>query len=311
MMTDEDSYDPKEFDHDSNPEVADKKGQMLVIYLPEGSVIVDRTDVSLADLPKTVIQQNIEESIVALAPTQVVVQAAVEPTPQVPVQPSVQEIVRLVVQEMLHTTGQVPVQANVQAPAKIATPTPKHSHRPHLPKRRKINWAHGINTAFVLYITLVAIVPAVMTSAFGIGIYASKIAHPGASISKGDLMISELIPAPDIKVNDVLLVRDSNTWFLDVRQVSSNTSSGGLATIATAATSGSPFDKTYVLSKNSNVFRIMRTVPILGFVPIILASTITKVLGGLFLLVMNLYVHFRRARRRREAGIHLGLRTRR
>lgn len=327
-MTDENTTDAASSHSENVPDSADKKGQMLVIYLPEGSVIVDRTDISLSAAPKIVAEPA---------------EAKAEPAKQVenvtpqPLQPTLQEVVQLAVQEVLQITGhaqketpkvvtpapvaetQAPVGerpaafADYPAPAARANPmpaerpanshvgahVPKGAHRVHVRRRRKLNWVHGINTLLVAYILMVAIVPAVMSSAFGTAVYAAKAAHPGVLIAKGDLMVCSELPASQLKVNDVLLVRDGNSWRLDTRQITSVTTTGDLSTITTASTGGAAIDKTYVLPKDGGSYKVSRVIPKLGYVPIVLSSTIAKVLGGLFILVLNLSVHYRRLRRRR------------
>lgn len=327
-MTDENTTDAASSHSENVPDLTDKKGQMLVIYLPEGSVIVDRTDINLSAAPKIVAEP---------------VEAKAEPAKQVenvtpqPLQPTLQEVVQLAVQEVLQITGHAPKEtpktvtpapvaetqapvgerpaafADYPAPVARANPSPverpANSHvgahvpqgvqRVHVHRRRKLNWVHGINTLLVAYVLMVAIVPAVMSSAFGTAVYASKVAHPGALIAKGDLMVCTELPASQLKVNDVLLVRDGNSWRLDVRQVTSVATTGDLSTITTASTGGAAIDKTYVLPKDGGSYKVSRVIPKLGYVPIVLSSTIAKVLGGLFILVLNLMVHYRRLRRRR------------
>ncbi len=299
-MTDEDMTNPAPSHSENVPDLTDKKGQMLVIYLPEGSVIVDRTDINLSTAPKTVIEQA---------------EAKAEPVKQVenvipqPLQPTLQEVVQLAVQEALQITGHAAKETpQVVTPAPVVetpanshfgSPAPQGAQRVHVRRRRKLNWVHGINTLLVVYLLMVAIVPAILSSAFGTAIYASKVAHPGALIAKGDLMVCTELPASQLKVNDVLLVRDGNSWRLDARQVTSVTTSNDLSTITTASTGGVAIDKTYVLPKDGGSYKVSRVIPKLGYVPIVLSSTISKVLGGLFILVLNLTVHFRRLRKRR------------
>jgi len=335
-MTEEDAPDSKAAHPELTPEGADKKGQMLVIYLPEGSVIVDRTDINLATAPQAVVEK---------------VETKPEPAPEVetagpqPLQPTLQEVVQLAVQEVLKITGHDQSEApkveapkveapKVEAPkiessapiverqtafadypAPTARQTPssaggishsntdstahKGARHVHVRRRRKLNWVHGINTLLVAYLLLVAIVPAVMSSAFGTAIYASKTTHPGVLIAKGDLMVCTELPASQLKVNDVLLVRDGNSWHLDARQITSVTTAGALTTVNTGSTGGTAIDKTYVLPKDSGSYKVSRVIPKLGYVPIVLSSTLVKVLGGLFVLILNLTIHFRRLRRRR------------
>lgn len=325
-MTEENTPDSKAAHPELTPDGADKKGQMLVIYLPEGSVIVDRTDTNLAAAPKEIAEQ-------------VAAKATPAPESEAPSaqqsQPTLQEVVQLAVQEVLQIAGLAQKEAPKPEPvaptaevvkpieerqgpsgdyatpkqneliAEKSTPVASNTHavkglrQVHVKRRRKLNWVHGINTLLVAYLLLVAIVPGVMSSAFGTAVYAAKSAHPGALIAKGDLMVCNELPASQLKVNDVLLVRDGNSWRLDARQVTSVTTSGSLTTVNTGSTGGAAIDKTYVLPKDSASYKVSRVIPRLGYVPMILSSTIMKILVGLFILVLNLTVHFRRLRRRR------------
>lgn len=345
-MTDENTSNVAPSHSESSDGLNENKGQMLVIYLPEGSVIVDRTDVNLAHAPQAIVEHiplKAEPTVAPVAPV-----AAVAPTAPEPMQSTLQEVVQLAVQEVLKiTTGaqgatHVAVSPAVEAPATVpvvppvvetsapvaernvtnpdypapaatqdpfveaeirqtpvAKPSAHVARRVHVRRRRKINWVHGINTALVAYLLIVAIFPAVMSSAFGMAVYASKNAHPGALIAKGDLMVCTELPASKLKVNDILLVRDGNSWHLDARQVTSISTAGDLSTVSTASTGGVAIDKTYVLPRDSGSYKVSRVIPKLGIVPIILSSTIVKLIGGLLILALNLIVHYRRLYRRR------------
>jgi hypothetical protein len=326
MMTEENTSDSKSSHPELTPDQGDKKGQMLVIYLPEGSVIVDRTDMHLSSA-----REAIDEHVAPKSEPVPVEPIAERAAPQ-QLQPTLQEVVQLAVQEVLlitgHSASQAPKEAlpsaeasslegkasdafaDYPAPAPknavpvTAAPTVRHSaqtgaRRVYVRRRRKINWVHGINTFLVIYLLLVAIVPAVLSSAFGVAIYASKTSRPGALIAKGDLMVCTELPASKLKANDVLLVRDGNSWRLDARQVTSNTINGGISTITTASTGGVAIDKTYVVPQNSGSYVVSRVIPKLGYAAIILSSTYAKVIGGLFILILNLTVHYRRSRKRR------------
>lgn len=247
-----------------------KNGQMLVIHLPEGSVIVDRTEVNQETVP-----------------------------PQ-PMHSTLQEVVQLAVREVMQVNG-----APTSSPQSTSSPnvlprTRRHNYRNHPPRRLRLNWVHGINTLFVAYIALVLVLPAILSSFFGLSIYASKVAHPGVSISSGDLMICRVVPAVGLKVNDVVLVRDGNIWRLDVRQITSNSSDATNSTITTASTSGTPTTKTFVMPIVSSMYKVSSIVPKLGYVLIFFGATITKVIGALFILILNMTVHSRRVRRRRQ-----------
>ena len=327
-MTDESTPDSKAGHPELTPEGADRKGQMLVIYLPEGSVIVDRTDTNMAGAPKEIVEQ---------------VEAKPAPASQIetavpqPMQPTLQEVVQLAVQEVLQIAGiaqkeapkveavapaaeepkpvaerQVPSAEHVAPSSKQSSPVAEKvsasvaqghvgygTRQVHVRRRRKVNWVHGINTFLVAYLLIIAIVPAVVASAFGTELYASKLAHPGALIARGDLMVTDKLPTANLQVNDVILVRDGYSWHLDVRVVSAVTTAGSLTTVTTESTGGTAIEKTYVMPSDSGAYKVTRVIPELGYVPIFLSSVIVKVLGGLFILILNVVVHFRRLRRRR------------
>jgi hypothetical protein len=336
MMTDEDTPDSKHINSVNPPEVAEKKGQMLVIYLPEGSVIVDRTDVNLSTAPQAILEHIMPKA------EEKVVEPVVEEAPVQQMQPTLQEVVQLAVAEVMRitekastpiqrerpaapiqkeqpTVAQIP-QTNVNESAPFSdyavpfteypAPAAKNSAPTLAPattlarqvrvrRRRKINWVHGVNTVLVGYLLLAAIVPAVLSSAFGTAVYASQITRSGVLIAKGDLMVCKELPASQLQVNDVLLVRDGNSWRLDARQVTSNVTTGALSTVTTSSTGGAAVDETYVLAKDARSYQVTRVIPKLGYVAILFSSIYVKVLGGLFILILNLIVHIRRSRRGR------------
>lgn len=327
MMTDENTPDSKAFHPDDAPGSDSKKGQMLVIYLPEGSVIVDRTDMGIHPAYEPITERVTPTTVATPAPE--ITPPAISASVPQPLQVTLEEIVHLVVQEMMHNNekGASSIQPiekvktpSTEQPSRkpefadeldsinrprpaarlIATPAQApHVRRMHFRKRRQLNWVHGVNTFFVTFIVLVSVVPAILSSFYGVAIYASRAPHPGASIAQGDLMVSHVMPASGLKANDVVLVRDGNTWQLDVRQVTSNTTGSGISTLTTESTGGLAIDKTYAMPADTKVYQVLTIVPKLGYVPMYVASTVIKVFGGLFILILNLTIHYRRSRQRR------------
>lgn len=273
-----------------------KNGQMLVIYLPEGSVIVDRTDINLSAAPQQIVEKTVTTPITERKPY--------EDSSTQPSQTTLQEIVQIAIQEVLQNSLKTSEKSEIPTRPEIPTKSDSHPHVPrlthgvHFPRRR-ISWIHGINTLLVTYIILVSVLPAMLSSFFGIGVYASKVSHPYASISAGDLMITRQLLARDLRVNDVLLVRNADTWRLDARQVTARTKDATGTILTTVSTRGQSSTRQFSMSDTSKVFKVSTIVPKLGYVPMILSSTLTKVLGGLFVLFLNVRVHFQRSRRRR------------
>ena len=290
MATTENNPESVSTQHGDATDVENKKGQMLVIYLPEGSVIVDRTDIGSTDAP-----EPINERIVRVPNAQ---QTPVEPvisSPQ-PIHHTLQELVQLTVQEVMQKNINSSQATENPSGSEFPPRRPHRLHRPRFRRRRHPNWVHGINTLLVTYIVLASILPSILFALFGVSVYASKAAHPAASIARGDLMIASEIPAVGLKVNDVILIRGANTWRLDVRQVVANSFDATNATVTTAATSETPSQSTFVMAVASPVHEVSTIIPKLGYVPMFLSATASKVFGALAILILNLGVHYRRTR---------------
>src|SRR5487761_2024884 len=125
MMTNEDVPDSRAFNADNTPESENKKGQMLVIYLPEGSVIVDRTDIDQTHAPQVIRE-------IAPSPN-------AKPEPEVPAvtaipvqisEPNLEEIVQRAVKEALRASEKSTVQEPLRTPEKpTVQPEPKRKAR--------------------------------------------------------------------------------------------------------------------------------------------------------------------------------------
>lgn len=219
-----------------------KKGQTLVIYLPEGAVIIDRSDVASGSLPADVATENRRS-------------------------------------DKTHESVKQPVPV------------------------QHLDWLHVFNISFIAFIALVALFPTLLATFFGTAIYASSSSSAQASIYRGDLMISKLIPASESHVGDVLLLRNEFSWEFEVRQVtiSSTSIADDSTTIATETETGAASSDSYVLDSHTRVHKITSVIPKLGDATIILTSIAAKIGIGISLLALNVVVQFRRARRRRAS----------
>lgn len=217
-----------------------KKGQTMVIYLPEGAVIIDRSNVTSGFLPADVATEHIHID-------------------------------------------------------KTHEPVKQHV------REQSLDWLHIFNISFIAFIALVALFPTLLSTFFGTAIYASSSSSAQASIYRGDLMVSKIIPASESHVGDVLLLRNEFSWEFEVRQVtiSSTSIADDSTTIATESETGATSSDSYVLDSHTRVHKIASVIPKLGDATIILTSIAAKIGIGISLLALNVVVQFRRARRRR------------
>ena len=164
-------------------------------------------------------------------------------------------------------------------------------------KRR--SWAYRVNTLLIAYLLIATIFPLILSSMFGLSAHASRISHPGARISSGDLMVSHSKLARDLVVNDIILIRLGQNWKMDVRKVTSVTSAGKMVVLKTISTGNKATAHSEEFTKNENAYLVSKVIPHLGYVPLILGSGWMKTIGLLFILILNFTVFLNRFRRPR------------
>ena len=167
-------------------------------------------------------------------------------------------------------------------------------------RRHHVDWMHFINFAFVAYIACVSVIPPVLSAYFDTAVYAATSSIPGATIYRGDLMVSKFVPVSKLNVNDVVLLRDEHTWNLKVRKVQDISTLGGgaLTTITTGSDLGAASRNSYTLNSATRIHKVTSVIAGIGSLSIIVTSIFVKIGGGLFILTLNIIVHIRRVRRR-------------
>jgi hypothetical protein len=308
--------DENVFPADSQLDTAKKKGQMLVIYLPEGSVILDRTNIGEDDFPDEVVVHQAGH-VVTPPVTPVEVPAHI-PTPLLvtpPVTPV--EVPAPIPTPLLVTPPVTPVEvpAPIPTPLLVTPPVtpvevlPVLEHQlddvmalplkqVHLRRRYEIHWLHWLNLTYIVTIALVTFVPGVLSSLFGLGIFVAKTGDLNASINRGDIMITKTMPIFELAANDVFLIRNPNTWNLSIREVASKSMKADMTTISTLGRGGTGRTEVATVKSLTAIHRVMSVIPRLGFGLMGLTSILVKVTISLWLIGINLFVHWRRARSR-------------
>lgn len=228
------------------PPIDSKRGQMMLIYLPEGAVIVDRANVEAGNAPEQ------KAAPKAAAP----------------------EIFRS------DAYGQRRVEHIV------------------LRRRHRTDWVHSFNIVFASYVGLVAILPWMITALFGVSIFGTKSGTPGLGMARGDLIISHVMPAERAQTGDVILLRNNNSWNLQVRQITSKTTTGNSTTLITNAGGTTSMSDVFTLNNSENVHYGSTYIPYLGYIVIFFTSIYVKAATVAAILAMNLLVYLRRRRSR-------------
>ena len=279
------------------PRTDGQQSQKMVIYMPEGAVIIERTGA-----------EEHAHSAGDVIPEQTNVHEQAQPMGATSERTNIdeQQVLYRIAKILDGITERMSVNQLAQAVGAIREPNERgHFNRlkRHQVREQRKDWMHIINIAFIALVALVAIVPAALSTYFGIEVYASRSDSANVSIYQGDLMISKLVSASKLNVGDVLLLRNEHTWHLEVRQVTfiSTSSSSGidLTSITTESDAGAVSRDSYNIISATHIHKVTSVIPKFGDFMVVFTSILTKITVGLFFLILNIAVQIRRARKRR------------
>jgi hypothetical protein len=301
------------------------RGQTMYIHLPEGAVIVDRTQTTVESVtPDPISNATLNTQPVQGQPTpqQPGVQYA-QPQPQpanqyVQPQPGVAYVqpqpgVAYVqpqpgVAYVQPQPGVAYVQpqpgvAYLQQPGVTYLQPPRGYRRRRgehivLRRRHRMDWVHSMTVAFAAYIIAVTIIPFLLASFFGIGFYASKSDNPELTIGRGELMIAHLTPVAKLIPGDLVLLRDKNSWNLQIRQIGSTNTTGIVTTISTNSGLNATSSDVLTMDSNTSVRNITSCIPFFGYVVTFFSSVHGKVIGAGIILYLNARHQLRKRRSR-------------
>lgn len=244
------------------PQSETKKGQMMLIYLPEGSVIIDRNNVDMNDT----------------------IRAANDPSnaPQSSVGPSPLQSDHTVRPEFVRV-----------APA-YESRGRRQGERLFLRRRHRSNWLHVINISFASYVAIVSVVPLLLSSILGVSIFTAKSNTIGGSIQSGQLLVAHTKPIAQLSKGNLVLFRSATNWKLLVRQVTDVTTTGASTTISTNSGSNTALTEVFSLDNFSQVQYVSSYIPFFGFVTMFFSYLAIKVLVVLGVLFANIFAYFRR-----------------
>ena len=244
------------------PQSETKKGQMMLIYLPEGSVIIDRNNVDMNDT----------------------LRAAQEPlnTPQQSVGPSAFQADHAIRPEFIRVSPGYESRGSRQG------------ERLYLRRRHRTNWLHVINISFASYIAFVSVVPLLLSSIFGISIFTAKSNTIGGSIQTGQLLVAHTKPIAQLSKGNLVLFRSATNWKLLVRQITDITTTGASTTISTNSGSNTALTEVFSLDNFSQVQYVSSYIPFFGFITMFFSFLAVKVFVILGVLFANIFAYFRR-----------------
>ena len=165
------------------------------------------------------------------------------------------------------------------------------------------DWMHAFNLMFISIILFTLLLPAGLHSFLGTEVIPALTSYEVAGIQKGDLLITEEAQASNLVVGDILSLHDAFSGTSEVIQISEISVPGdnGLITIAIPPRAGQTLSLSYTLNGDSEVYKVVKSVPTLGAAKTLLDSFFVQFFIVAFVILLNIIVHYRRHRRYTKA----------
>lgn len=270
MTTEEPTNSEPNFITDSS-DLTNRDEQILAIYLPEENT-------PTVDQSRVVFLQTSLQDVVELAAA---------------------EVIRITKQDFNQAQDGQSSSGEIPAENMNNAVSPTGAKLVFVRKLHAIHWVHDLNLAFITLALIFGMTPFILSSGVDIELTAAKDSYPRWSISKGDLIVSKIVPASQIEVNDLLFLRHDISWEMDIRQVLFKVTNENISTITTSPLHGGTLETITKLASDKNSYKISKVIPNIGYASIILSSSLVKFFGALFILILNAIVFIRRKRRTR------------
>lgn len=151
-------------------------------------------------------------------------------------------------------------------------------------------WARVLNIAFVVSATCALIGPAILGSYLGVSVHTTVSGSMRPTIQPGDMLIAKIHQVRDIKVGDIVMLMNQDSWQMQAHRVISKDTAGDVTTVTTKGDANNEPDKAYTLGTNTPIREVSTVVPKFGYVLNALATTTAKAIGGSLLIIINILI---------------------
>ena len=158
------------------------------------------------------------------------------------------------------------------------------------------DWIHAFNLIYIMLILSSMLIPASLESLLGTKVIPISTSYEAVGIQSGDLLIAEEVRASTLVVGDVLSLHSAFSDTSEVVQVSqvSGPADNGVMTFAIPPRVGQNLALSYSVDRDLVIHKVVKTVPTLGTVKIFFDSFYVQFLVVLSVILLNTIVHFRR-----------------
>ncbi len=168
----------------------------------------------------------------------------------------------------------------------------------HTVSRRSVNrGTTRFNFAFLFSLVLVLVAPALITAYFGISIHTVMSGSMKPTMNPGDELIADVIPANHVQVGDVILYLNPENWEMTAHRVVKKTQDGQGIKLVMQGDANSTPDPEVAYSGLQPIRQVVYTIPKIGYVLDLLSSTVMKTLGGVLLILINIFFFMKMRRK--------------
>ena len=165
-------------------------------------------------------------------------------------------------------------------------------------KGHHFDWMHAFNLIYICVILFSMLLPAGLHSILKTEVIPALTSYEAAGIQKGDLLVAVEAQASSLVVGDVLAVHDPILGTEEVAQVSEILAPvNGIVTFAIPPRAGQTLNLSYSLGADSEIYKVIKFIPTLGTAKMLLDSFYVQFFVGVAVILLNGIVHFRRHRR--------------
>ena len=167
------------------------------------------------------------------------------------------------------------------------------------PAGYNFDWIHAFNLMYVSVILAVLLIPTGLQSLLGTKVIPALTSYEAAGIQRGDLLIAEEVRASTLVIGDVLSLHNAFAGTSEILQVSQISGPGdnGVITFTIPPRVGQNLALSYSVDRDLAIYKVVKSVPTLGTVKMLLDSIYVQFFVGLAVILLNVIVHFRRDRR--------------
>jgi signal peptidase I len=142
---------------------------------------------------------------------------------------------------------------------------------------------------FVALVIALAIAPAILTSKFGFGILPILTESMEPNASAGDVYITKLVAASDLRVGDIIAVNNQVTGTYYSHRINEIRELNGLVRITTKGDANQESDRDpYMVSPSGEVSKVISMIPLVGH-PMVYMNTVQgRQAATTFLVIANI-----------------------